>query len=186
MTNSQPTKNIPVAGQKFGDLTVIQRVADDTATKSLNLKVRVRVECTCGHRLTIPYYYLVRTSPKPKHICGKCNRSLKSIYHEEYVIWQMMHVRCEDPKHVAFKHYGGRGIKICQEWHRPNDSMPISLDNHGFNRFLEFIGPRPSPKHSIDRVNNDMGYQPYQPDGVTRQLRWATSKEQRANQRPRP
>lgn len=181
----QPRKHIPIAGQRFGKLVLVQRVHDDTLTKSANLIVRVRVECDCGRRLTVPYYYLTRKSPLPKSDCGKCDLSLKQQFKQEYGIWQMMHVRCEDPRHIAYKSYGGRGINVCDEWHRPDPSIPQSLDNKGFNRFLEYIGARPSMKFSIDRVDNDLGYQPFQSDGVTRQLRWATAKEQRANQRPR-
>jgi hypothetical protein len=98
----------------------------------------------------------------------------------------MMHERTENPKHVSYKHYGARGIRVCPEW---NKSSPDGL---GFERFLEFIGPAPSDGHSVDRVDNDCGYQPYHPtkknpDGTPqRQVRWATKKEQRANQRPKP
>lgn len=182
----QPRKHVPKAGQKFGKLTLIQRVLDKADTKSPNLIVQVRVECECGRRLTVPYYYLIRKSPVPKSDCGKCDLSLKQQFKQEYGIWMMMHVRCEDPRHMAYKWYGGRGIKVCDEWHRPTPTIPVSLDDRGFNRFLEYIGPRPSMAFSIDRIDNDLGYQPYQEDGVTRQLHWATAKEQRANQRPRP
>ena len=91
----------------------------------------------------------------------------------------MMHVRCYDPRHEAYKHYGGRGIGVCPEWHKDRE------DGLGFATFLEYIGPRPSPNHSIDRVDNNDGYRPFQKDGVTRQVRWATAVEQRANQRPK-
>lgn len=166
------------AGQKFGDLTVIQRVADIPNAKSPTIKVRYRFECSCGQRLTLPMYYVTRKSPAPKTHCGcKTEVSLYSQYPQEYGIWMMMHVRTENPSHVAFKHYGGRGIRVCPEWHKDRQEQ-------GFRAFLEFVGPRPSPKHTIDRVDNDLGYQPYQGDGSTRQVRWATPKEQRANQRP--
>jgi hypothetical protein len=105
-------------------------------------------------------------------------KSIKTIYNREYRIWLMMHVRTEDPRHEAYKHYGGRGIKVCAEWHKNNP------DGQGFDRFIAYIGKAPSLDHSIDRVNNNLGYQPYQEDGVTPQVRWATAKEQRANQRP--
>lgn len=172
------------AGDKFGHLVVIQRVAD-AKVKSVNLRKRVRVECrgitptgtVCNKRLTIPDYYL-RREGNPKTHCGCQFKSLKTVFFEEYRIWNMMHVRCYDPRHEAYKHYGGRGIHVCPDWHK---NAP---DGKGFERFLEFIGPRPSPGHSIDRVDNDGSYYPYQADGKTPQVRWATSAEQRANQRP--
>lgn len=168
------------AGQRVGDLIIRAKLPDDWKTRSPNLRKRWRVECTCSlqTRLTIPEYYLTRKG-NPKTNCGKCPelKSSKTLFNREYRIWCMMHVRCYDPRHEAYKHYGGRGIGICAEWHRD------SPDGKGFDRFLAFVGPAPSISHSIDRIDNDLGYQPYQRDGVTRQMRWATATEQRANQR---
>lgn len=165
------------AGMKVGRLTVLQRVRDNTTTTSLMLRVQYRVECECGERLTTPAYYLTRENPKQD--CGKCReRPISAVYNNEYRIWLMMHVRCEDPRHEAYKHYGGRRIKICPEWHK-------SRGIEGFKAFLECLGPRPSMKHTIDRTDNDLGYQPFQEDGVTPQMRWATASQQRLNQRPR-
>lgn len=177
MTNSKPYKHTPQAGFKSGKLTVIQRVADDTKTKSPNLKVRVRVECECGSRLTIPFYYLIRKQPTPKTSCGMCGeKSLRTLYETTHRCWYMMNVRCSDPRHMAYEYYGGRGIKVCDEW---------SWDNPlGFENFLKFIGPRPSLQVSIDRVDNNVGYMPFHPETGERQVRWATAKQQRANQRP--
>lgn len=175
MSQSTPRKHKLKAGDKIGSLTIIQRLRDNTTTKSANLKVQFRVECVCGTRLTVPQYYLVRENPKTS--CGCQNKTIKTHFNQEYRIWLMMHKRTEDPTHVAYKHYGGRGIRICADWHKDRGE-------DGFRAFLEFVGPRPSPGHSIDRVDNGLGYQPYQGDGVTRQVRWATAKEQRANQRP--
>lgn len=178
--NSKPYKHTPEAGQKFGKLTVIQRVADDNKTKSQNLKVRVRVECQCGNRQTIPYYYLIRSQPAPKSYCGRCGeRSLQAKHHLEHRCWYMMNVRCTDPKHVAYKDYGGRGITVCEEWSWDRE------DGRGFENFLKHIGERPSLKFSIERIDNDVGYFPKHPVTGENQVKWATMKEQRANQRPR-
>jgi hypothetical protein len=98
----------------------------------------------------------------------------------------MMHQRCYNKTHVAWKHYGGRGIHVCEAWHKDNP------DGKGFEQFVAFMGERPSEKFSLDRVNNDGSYYPYWKDGVNlleavdgavRQVRWATAEEQRANQR---
>lgn len=175
MAQAKPRKHNLKAGDVVGMLTIRQRLRDDVKTKSPNLKIRLRVECVCGKVFTVPQYYLVRANPKTH--CGCQNRTIKTEFNEEYRIWLMMHVRTEDPNHVAYKHYGGRGIRVCEEWHKDRGE-------EGFRAFLEFVGPRPSPGHSIDRIDNDLGYQPFQRDGSTRQIRWATAKEQRANQRP--
>lgn len=83
----------------------------------------------------------------------------------EYGSWHAMLQRCENPKHHAFKNYGGRGIVVCERWHL--------LEN-----FLADMGPRP-PGKSLDRINNNGNYEPGN-------CRWATPKEQIANQRRRP
>lgn len=72
--------------------------------------------------------------------------------------------RCCNPKHPAYKNYGGRGISVFKEW----IDDPI--------KFADYIGPRPSNKHSLDRINNDGNYEPGN-------VRWATDEEQSNNRR---
>lgn len=84
----------------------------------------------------------------------------------EYRIWDTMKQRCNNPKHKKFPLYGGRGIKICARW-------------DDFASFLSDMGPRPSPRHSIDRIDGDKGYSPDN-------CRWATPKQQARNVRTHP
>jgi len=84
----------------------------------------------------------------------------------------MMHQRCYSSTHVAYKHYGGRGISICDQWNKA-----VSGDQ-GFENFLKEVGPRPSPNHSIDRIDPDGHYELYHRDKGVLQVRWATAKEQ--------
>ncbi len=83
----------------------------------------------------------------------------------EYKCWQQIKARCLSPKHRAYPDYGGRGITIFEEW--AND----------FQSFLSHVGPRPSDRHSLDRIDNSRGYAPGN-------VHWATSDVQTANQRP--
>lgn len=164
----KPGKRLLKAGDKVGSLTVIQYVADDPNPTSPIMKVRLRVECVCGKRETIPQFYITR--PKPKTSCGCQNKSLQTVEFLTYRSWYMMQVRCYDPKHEAYSYYGGRGITVCPQWRDPNT---------GFEQFFKDMGRRPSQKLSIDRFpNNDGNYEPGN-------CRWATAKQQRENQRVR-
>lgn len=156
------------AGDKYGDLTIIMRVHDKN-TKTANLKVQVRVECKCGNRLTIPFWYLVRPHSPPKTNCGKCGpKSLRTIEEYTHRSWYSMNYRCETPTFKFYPHYGGRGIKVCDRWSWNRE------DGMGFENFIQDMGSRPEGL-TIDRINN-MGH--YQPSNC----KWSTAQEQRMNQ----
>jgi hypothetical protein len=148
-------------GDLFGFLTILQRVR--TPPRSPGGQ-RYLVKCVCGTRETIPRFYLVRKS-NPKRHCGCKNVKADEPYTKRS--WYMMHVRCEDPRHVAYKDYGGRGIKVCERWHKTNPS--------GWENFKKDMGPRPHGL-SLDRIDPNGHYEPGN-------CRWATAVEQRANQR---
>lgn len=83
---------------------------------------------------------------------------------KEYSVWRGIITRCENPNFRYWADYGGRGIKVCERW------------RNSFVDFLADVGRAPSPKHSIDRINNDGDYEPSN-------VRWVTSAEQAKNRR---
>jgi hypothetical protein len=85
---------------------------------------------------------------------------------QTYRTWQAMKERCTLPTNKAFKHYGARGITVCDRW----------LDS--FENFLADMGERP-PGLTLDRKNNDGNYEPSN-------CRWATQTEQVNNSRRWP
>lgn len=82
----------------------------------------------------------------------------------EHAAWVQMKQRCLNPNKKEYKHYGGRGITICDKW------------MNSFIAFFEDVGCRPSPKHSIDRIDVNGNYEPGN-------VRWATQQQQVENTR---
>lgn len=156
-------------GRKFGRLTVLSRAPNASHRRGR----RWLCCCECGKTLIVRgdclpngnttscgCFYKETRKAKLSH--GHCENWTRS---SEYSIWVAMKQRCCNPNNSAYQHYGGRGITVCQGW----------LDS--FIAFYKSVGPRPTSKHSIDRINNDGNYEPSN-------VRWATKTQQLANRRP--
>jgi hypothetical protein len=154
-------------GQRFGRLIVIGP-AEMQVTAGGYRKHCWECRCDCGTVLTLRANSFVSGNTRS---CGCLRRELVAALHRthglskspEHRIWAGILSRCRNPNATDFGWYGGRGISVAEEW----------LD---FQQFLEDMGPRPSPRHSVDRICNEKGYEPDN-------CRWATPKEQCRNQR---
>ena len=159
-------RKLDLAGLRFGRLLVIRMDHINKHQQSMWL-----CRCDCGNKIVTSGSTLKGGRSKS---CG-CWKADVAREQEtshglsrspEYRTYYYMKQRCYNPKNTHYHLYGGRGIKICQRWLR------------SFERFYADMGPRPSPKHSIDRINYDGDYAPDN-------CRWATIEEQYANRRPR-
>lgn len=80
-----------------------------------------------------------------------------------WLAWRNMRARCNNPNQKDYKHYGGRGIQVCQRW-------------NSYKIFAADVGPHPGGGFTLDRIDNNRGYEPGN-------VRWATRTEQVRNSR---
>lgn len=112
---------------------------------------------TCERNLPVELFR--QPSGHRYRACRECRRKR---LHPLYELWAGMIQRCENPNHVAWARYGGAGVTVCPEW------------RHSFQQFVEDVGPRPSKKHSLDRIDSQRPYE-------KANCRWATASEQALN-----
>lgn len=146
-----------IEGQAFGRVTVLRFAGTNNHNKAL-----WECACQCG-KICIITGSKLRSGATQS--CGCLHGEKHQRSHcPEYKVWYGMIQRCHNPNDSAFVNYGGRGISVCDRW------------RHSFQNFASDMGNRPTPKHSIDRIDNGKNYCP-------ENCRWATKKEQCRNKR---
>lgn len=153
---------VDITGQRFGRYTVLY-FSGRSSGRSRAIKWLCR--CDCGIEKEVVGSKLKNGTTVS---CG-CHRIEKATRHgqckqPEYMAYSHMKARCLNRNNTAWKHYGGRGISVCQRW----------LDS--FEDFLADMGVRPSPSHTFGRIDNDGNYCP-------ENCRWETMAEQNLNKR---
>jgi hypothetical protein len=151
---------LELTGKRFHQLVALRPAGKDRAGY-----VMWECRCDCGRLYTVKGAALVSGNTKS---CGCRKTGPTSRFTPEELalkaVWKMMLYRCYDPTSSSYAYYGGIGITVCDEW---RESLSV---------FTRDVGPRPSKRHTLDRIDGTKGYEP-------NNCRWATKSQQTDNRR---
>jgi hypothetical protein len=172
--NRNPRERVIAPGARFGRLTVLEPVEGHAKAGR-----KYRCRCDCGGE-SMPMGYRLRNEHTRSCGCLQRERASEANLvhgashggqnHRTYRTWKNMRNRCNNPNSPDFRWWGARGIKVCDEWGGPD----------GFPRFRDHVLALPhrgEPGRSLDRIDNDGDYEPWN-------VRWGTHVEQARNRRP--
>ena len=163
-----------IAGQRFGYLTALSMVGSNAKGAAMWL-----CECDCGNKKIVSGSKLREGVVKS---CGCMSKKLIAISsgreahgHSDdrlYNVWRTMKARCDNPNNEKYPNYGGRGIKVCDEWHESFTEFRKWALKNGYDY------EAPYGKCTLDRIDVDGNYEPLN-------CRWVDATVQANNQRPR-
>lgn len=154
-------------GQVFGNWKVIGESPISSGSAS-QTRLKYLCQCVCGQQKLVNGSNLRRGLSTSCGCLRDARTSVRSASHGMsktplYAVWRAMLQRCDKPNFIQYKDYGGRGIKVCEQWYK-------------FENFYKDIGAPPFEKASVERVDNNRGYEP---DNVV----WANRSTQAKNKR---
>ena len=154
-----------LVGQKINRLTVVRRIENPKDKQTM-----FECLCDCGNTVAVRGNALATGHTKS---CG-CLRTEQMIKHNHkhggyytrmYTIWGNMKSRCNNPRAVNYAAYGGRGVRVCEEWKNSFENFQIWALSSGYEETL-----------TLDRIDVNGDYCP-------ENCRWITHKEQQSNKR---
>lgn len=158
-----PSKPKNLTGRVFGRLVVLQY--EGAEARALGSRHRVyhywKCLCECGVERTATSGDLLHGDTKSCGCLRQDTARQRMTTHgksgaPEFIVWSGMRQRCNDSGCEAYSNYGGRGIRVDKAW-------------DDFAMFLANMGARPSPSHTLERINNDGNYEPGNCKWETRQ-----------------